>query len=70
MYVYAYIYVCLHMYVCTYGGRLDDVTHPNGVRTENELQIRQPVVVKSTNDLIAKVWHWKPTNHIYVCMHV
>jgi hypothetical protein len=28
---------------------MDNVTHLNGARTENELQIRQPAEVKNTN---------------------
>jgi hypothetical protein len=38
-------------------GQLDNVICPSGVRIENELQICQPVDVKSTNDLLVKVWH-------------
>jgi hypothetical protein len=41
----------------THGGQMDNVTHPRGVQIKNELQICQTGLVKSTNDLIAKVWH-------------
>jgi hypothetical protein len=33
------------------------LTRPRGVRVENDLQFRQPVEVKSMNDLIFKVPH-------------
>jgi hypothetical protein len=36
-------------------GHLDYEIHPRGVRIEDELQIRQPDEIKSTNDLIVKV---------------
>lgn len=45
---YGVITMCLHTLI-------DYVTHLNDARTENELQIRQPVEVRSTNDVIMKV---------------
>jgi hypothetical protein len=36
---------------------MDNVTCPSDVQVENELQVHQPVEVKSTNDLIVKVQH-------------
>jgi hypothetical protein len=40
-----------------YIGQLDNVIRLSGTRIENELEIRQPVEVKSTNDLIVKLRH-------------
>lgn len=40
-----------------YDEQMENLTHPSAVWIENELQISQPVDVKSTNDLIARMWH-------------
>lgn len=39
-----------------------NVTHLYGARTENELQVRQPIEVKGTNVVIVKVPNQKLTN--------
>jgi hypothetical protein len=51
-----------------YGGQPDTITRPSGAWIESELQIFQPVKVKSTNDLTVKVHSIRnqpTTNHLY-----
>jgi hypothetical protein len=48
---------CYYWPQVVYTGKPDNVNRPSGVRIENNLQLRQPVEVKSANDLTVEVLH-------------